>query len=138
MHDSGTNKWDMISEERTREVAILELEHLLASAVQLRSLMRSTEGRYRRVLKILRQGTVVSKALDDVHAGAARLALTEALASFELRRHRSRLALIAAGLAEGMTIGELSRAWGFSRQLGSRYAKEARGQLEVAGSASGH
>ena len=36
--------------------------------------------------------------------------------------------LIAAGLEEGMTINGVSKAWGISRQLASRYAKETRGE----------
>ena len=113
-----------------REDAIGQLEQLLASAAGLRSSLRSTEATYRRSLRLLKDGAAVSEALDQVAAGSMRIALTEALTSFELTRHRTRLALIAAGLAEGMTIGELGRAWGFSRTLASRYAKEARDALE--------
>ncbi len=58
----------------------------------------------------------------------ARLALREAFDQFEHQRHRTRLALVRAGLEEGMTIGELGRAWGFSRQLAARYAKECRAE----------
>jgi hypothetical protein len=51
--------------------------------------------------------------------------MTDALDQFERLRHRSRLSLVVAGLDEGMTIGQFGRAWGFSRQLAARYAKEA-------------
>jgi hypothetical protein len=129
MHDSTPDQGDMASSTSTRDAAIRELELLLASAQAVRSSVRSTEGQYRKAIRLLRNGTDVSDALTEVQAGAARMALTETLNSFELLRHRSRLALIAAGLAEGMTIGELGRSWGFSRQLASRYAKEARSQF---------
>jgi hypothetical protein len=108
-----------------REAAIRELDQLLASAAGLRSSLRSTEAAYRRSIRLLNKGSAVSEALDQVAAGSTRIALTEALTSFELTRHRTRLALTAAGLAEGMTIGELGRIWRFSRTLASRYAREA-------------
>ena len=44
----------------------------------------------------------------------------------ERTRHASRIAVFAVGLAEGISIGELGRLYGFSRQLGQRFAKEAR------------
>jgi hypothetical protein len=116
----------------SREAAIRELEQLLASAAELRSSMRSTEATYRRSLRLLKRGSAVSESLDQMAAGSTRIALTEALTSFELTRHRTRLAFTAAGLAEGMTIGELGRSWRFSRTLASRYAKESRSVLEEA------
>lgn len=36
------------------------------------------------------------------------------------------MAIFAVALEDGMTIPELARNYGFSRQLASRYAKEAR------------
>jgi hypothetical protein len=136
MHDSSATAADTGRMRCPRETAIQELESLLASATELRSAVRSTERRYRKARRLLKEGTPVSEALDEVGAGAARQVMTETLATFEQMRHRTRLALIAAGLAEGMTIGELGRSWGFSRQLASRYAKEARGRLRQATSTS--
>jgi hypothetical protein len=52
--------------------------------------------------------------------------LDEALARLEQVRHTMLLRVFAVALGDGMTIGELSRNYGFSRQLASRYAKEAR------------
>jgi hypothetical protein len=112
-----------------RTAAIADIEHLLAAAQALRASVRSTEVQYRRTLRLLEKGAEISDALEDVQAGATRLTLTQTLDTFEMMRHRSRLALVAAGLAEGMTIGELGRTWRFSRQLASRYAKEARARF---------
>jgi hypothetical protein len=47
----------------------------------------------------------------------------------ESARHKVRRMAFARGLEEGMSIGELGRIWGFSRQLAARYAKEARKEL---------
>jgi hypothetical protein len=111
-----------------REEAIRELERLIASAEELRAALRSTEAIYRKSLRLLKAGTPVSTALAQMSAGATRMALTDVLKSFEFRRHHTRLAFIAAGLADGATIGEVGRVWGFSRTLASRYAKEIRGE----------
>ena len=50
--------------------------------------------------------------------------MNEALNAVEQARHKARLMTFALGLEEGMSIGELGRMFGFSRQLASRYAKE--------------
>jgi hypothetical protein len=44
--------------------------------------------------------------------------------SFEQQQHRTRTAIVAVALAEGMSVSGIGRAWGFSRQLASRYARE--------------
>jgi hypothetical protein len=49
-----------------------------------------------------------------------------ALDRLERARHRVRQAVFALGLSEGMTIGELARLYGFSRQLAARIAREVR------------
>lgn len=52
--------------------------------------------------------------------------LDDALARLERARHNVLLSIFAVALDDGMTIGELGRNYGFSRQLAARYAKEAR------------
>jgi hypothetical protein len=52
--------------------------------------------------------------------------LDGALARLERVRHAMLLRVFAVALEDGMSIGELARNYGFSRQLASRYAKEAR------------
>ena len=48
------------------------------------------------------------------------------LDELERARHRVRQAVFALGLSEGMTIGDLGRLYGFSRQLAARIAREVR------------
>ena len=61
----------------------------------------------------------------------------DALNGLEQARHRLRLAAMAGCLAAGMSIGELARQWGFSRQLAARYASEVRGEQAEAANADG-
>ena len=109
-----------------RQTAIAETRRLLDEARQLRSRLRTCETTYRRTLRELERGTAIRTVLRNAEVGDVRQSLNESLQQFEQTRHRSRLAIIASGLQEGMTIGELGRSWRFSRQLASRYAKEAR------------
>ena len=111
-----------------REAAIHETERLLEVARELHASLRINEAIYRKVLRKLRQEKRVEEILQDVDAKAARQQLNDALTVLEESRHRARRSLIAAGLDEGMTIGGAGRAWGISRQLASRYAKEIRGR----------
>jgi hypothetical protein len=54
--------------------------------------------------------------------------MTQEIEELEAARHSVRKAVFALGLNEGLSIGELGRLMGFSRQLASTYAKEARGE----------
>jgi hypothetical protein len=109
-----------------RDDAVVDLRELAEAAARLRSDLRAKEGVYRRIAKALERGTSVAKAMQMVKADQARRELTDAIEDFEYFRHRSRLSLTASGLQEGMTIGQVGRAWGISRQLAARYARESR------------
>jgi hypothetical protein len=111
-----------------RDEAVRLLESLLRAVDDLEACLRGTRKTYGEALDQLQEGIGVAEVLDTVGAATTRQSVTESLAEFEQRRHESRLSLIAAGLEEGMTINGVSKAWGISRQLASRYAKETRGE----------
>jgi hypothetical protein len=111
-----------------RDAAVEEIEALLESAKLLRADLRVKETTYRRTARMLEKGTPIEEVMEASGARTARQELTEAMAEFERRRHSARLSLTAAALDEGMTIGGVGRAWGFSRQLAARYAREVREQ----------
>jgi vacuolar-type H+-ATPase catalytic subunit A/Vma1 len=52
--------------------------------------------------------------------------VTEVLAEFEAARHQVRLAMLELGGEQGITIAEMGRQLGLSRQLASRLAAESR------------
>jgi hypothetical protein len=64
--------------------------------------------------------------LDRSVGGSARRTVTDAVAEFEAARHRTRVALVAVGVDNGMSGAEIGQALSFSRQLASRYLAEAR------------
>jgi hypothetical protein len=112
-----------------RNAASQEIEELLESAKRLRADLRVKETAYRRTSRLLERGAPLEEVMEASGARSARQELTDAMADFERHRHSTRLSLTAAALAEGMSIGEIGRAWGFSRQLAARYAREAREQF---------
>jgi len=109
-----------------RESAVEEIGQLLESAKVLRADLRVKEAAYRRVSRMLEKGEPIDEVLEDSGARTARQELTDAMTDFERHRHSTRLSLTAAALEEGMSIGQIGRAWGFSRQLAARYAREVR------------
>ncbi len=110
----------------TRARAIGDTQHLLDTLDSLIIHLRDTRTRYRSVVRSLQQGKPVEECLAAVDAAQTRKSMTAVLEEFELARHDSRMALIAAGVDEGMSINRLAKAWGISRQLASRYVNQLR------------
>jgi hypothetical protein len=111
-----------------RERVIGSLESLLEEGRLVRQAIRENEVVIRHALKEMTQGTTVASTMKQVDAGFGRQNVKDALDALAAARHELRLATILVGLDEGMTIGDLARSWGISRQLASRFAKEARGE----------
>jgi hypothetical protein len=110
------------------DAAIRAVEELIEANKEMRRRLRANELVLRRAHKALEEGNDIATTCEMVPSTDPRHAMAIALQALVKARHHLRLAVFAAGLEEGMTIGELSRYWGFSRQLGARYAKEARGR----------
>ena len=98
------------------------IEHLVR-------MLRSTRTSNRKTRSQFEKGWSVREVFSAIPTGELRQSLTQAMADLESARHKVRRMAFARGLEEGMSIGELGRMWGFSRQLAARYAKEARGEL---------
>lgn len=103
-----------------------KLIHELVDALE--DLRRSAEDVQKIALRTLgevEKGSDLGSALDVAQPAETRQTMNNAFAQFEEIRHQIRLQVFAEGRKEGMPIGELARRYGFSRQLASRYAKEA-------------
>lgn len=88
--------------------------------------LRETEVSLRRALRKASKNGDLASATIAADPSKGRQAVNEALCALEQQRHEARRVVFALALEEGMSIGELGRLWGFSRQLAQRYAKEAR------------
>jgi DNA-directed RNA polymerase sigma subunit (sigma70/sigma32) len=109
------------SDQLVREIAVL---------VETTEAVRDVLGRYKRanakLAKRIERGESVLEAFDGL-AGTMRRhrELTEALAELEAARHQVRVALFALSTAQGVSLSEVGRRLGISRQLASRLAAEA-------------
>ena len=106
--------------------AVQSVEDLIAALAEARAAMMAAEKSMRRGLAKAKRGTDVAAALAEARPSGTRDAINEAMTKIEQCRHEARLKVFALALDQGMSIGALARAWGFSRQLAARYAKEAR------------
>ncbi len=100
----------------------------MRASAELRAALRDGETIGRRMIKKLQNGVPISNAVEEVGANASELrrSAAEHLSSYEHRRHEMRLTFVGAALDEGLSIGEVARKLGVSRQLMARFAKEAR------------
>ncbi|HEY5108491.1 MAG TPA: hypothetical protein VII96_02670 [Acidimicrobiales bacterium] len=95
------------------------------SAVQLQQILADDVAQYDCGMAGVRAGLAVDLLVPGV-GGSARRSMSDALSEFESARHRFRMALVAVALDNGMTAVQIGQAFAFSRQLASRYLKEAR------------
>lgn len=111
-----------------RAAVVAELDELLASSQEVRRRLVEAEKSYRRARRLVDQGEPMGELLSTVGAGKVRSEVSDALDRLERARHASRRSFVVAGQAEGMSLGQMGRLWGFSRQLAARYAAEARAE----------
>ncbi len=108
------------------DAALASMEGLVEALAELRKVIRATETALKRAITRYESSTELRVALEAIRPSDSRNEVNTALEAVEKARHEARRAAFALGLEQGMTIGELGRSWGFSRQLASRYAKEAK------------
>ena len=111
----------MSTERRALQSALADLEETMERTQQVLAEAGSTYGTLRtRVAKKV----PVADAFSDIAMPWSDVA--RQLDELERARHRVRQAVFALGLTEGMTIGDLGRLYGFSRQLAARITREVR------------
>jgi hypothetical protein len=111
-----------------RDAVISDVHRLMDSGQELRSHILESRKGFLKGVTMLESGVPLSQALSDLNTPQRRSRMTDLLSEFDDCRHRLRVSITAAGLEEGMSIGDIGRAFGFSRQLAARIAKEVRGQ----------
>ena len=113
-----------------RERALQALRQLLLVDQDVRRRLRANETVIRRAIRELEKGSTIAATMEVTHVGFGRQQVNEGLDALTLARHELLLAITIAGLDEGMKAADLGRAWGVSRQLASRFVKEARSEAE--------
>jgi transposase-like protein len=114
------------------EHALESIERTAEALADLRESIRHTETTMRRALRNYRSERDIRLTLASFQPADVRELMNDSLESLERARHAARIAMFALALERGMSIAELARTWGFSRQLANRYAQEARTRADVA------
>ncbi len=105
--------------------AVESVEELIEALVSAGAEIRKTEQSLRLALKRVEEGEELESVLVTVQPADLRQSLNEALELVNQRRHATRLKVFALVLERGHSIADVGRAWGISRQLASRYVREA-------------
>jgi len=74
----------------------------------------------------LRSGISIMSSIDVTDSAARSRDLTRILAEFEESRRAIRGSVVAAALAEGASVTQISEIFGVSRQLANRFVKDCR------------
>lgn len=114
------------ADEPTSSTAARLVENLHQALANLRHSTRYMEKVSRRSVKLLEEGADLTTALSAAFPSETRTVMNDALKQLEDARHEIRLYVFAVSLEQGVSISELGRQYGFSRQLAARYAKDAR------------
>ncbi len=110
------------------KAAIRSVELVIEAMQNVRRLLECREEALRRAISVREVAVDYTEAVRAAHVSEEREDLREALFLLEQRRRESRIASFRSALDHGVSINELARMWGFSRQMASRYAKEARAE----------
>lgn len=113
--------------DQDRKKVLTSVDEFVEACAQFRKTLSAVSTSNRRARTLVEKGRPVREVLAAIPTGAIRKTMTQQIEELEAARHNVRLAVFTLGLNEGLSIGELGRTMGFSRQLASIYAKEARG-----------
>jgi len=109
-----------VSDSPERTALKKSIDALVASAAALRERLRNYEISMDRIRRGLDEGQPAIDASSGTSIPSDRRLVTESIEQFEQARHELRVALIAAGRAEGSSVAEVAAVLGISRQLAYR------------------
>ncbi len=116
-----------------RDALVRALQQLIEADQEVRSHLQRWEGVLRRGIRRVEQGDSLASTLELTRPGEARQTVNDALRSLAAARHDMRVAVTAAALEEGLSVSDIARSFGISRQLVQRYVQETKGEAGGAG-----
>jgi hypothetical protein len=105
--------------------ATSSLKELLDALAEARDEIRRSEQGIRRTLRKVERGERLAVVVISDEPSESRQSFDDAMEALTALRHRARSLIFALAVEEGLSIGEVGRTWGISRQLASRYVREA-------------
>jgi response regulator of citrate/malate metabolism len=112
-------------------VAVQSIQELIDALAVGRAEMRRAEQSLKRALERCADSTGLDWLINEKQPASKRQALADALDTVNQCRHNARLAMFALAHEQGFSDAEMGRAWGISRQLASRYVREATSSNEM-------
>src|ERR1700722_9773979 len=109
-----------------RDEVIAHIRELRKANREVRQALVTSDRVLSQAIRHLESGSDIATTFEKTQSIGARRKVDSAFDTYRRVRHQLRLVVMQRGIDEGMSIGALSREWGFSRQLGARYAREAR------------
>jgi len=110
--------------EQLREDYIEHLTTIETAYGALRDALDRGTGAMRVVAEHVHRGGRASDFKGLIEPGPLRANLSTAMTDFERARHRGQQLFFRLLISEGMTMADIARAWGISRQLVSRLVNE--------------
>jgi len=111
------------------DVAAQSLEDVADALKEAQRVIHATGIALRKAVRRKDRGVPTAESLRADPVRHHRSEFDEALTKLERARHRMVVAVFAVALEDGMSIGELGRIYGFSRQRAAQYANEAKSRL---------
>ena len=108
----------------SQDEVVQAVQELIAAVTAARAEMRRAEQALRRVVGRIENGETVESLIILRPPAEKRKAFLESLEEVHRTRHTVRQRVFAHAQQRGVTVADLARAWGISRQLASRYLKE--------------
>jgi DNA invertase Pin-like site-specific DNA recombinase len=117
-------EWDEDESLSSQDEVVTAIEELITAIAMARTEMRRAERSLRGALQSIARGEAIESLIVLKPPAGKRQAFLDALEEVHRTRHMVRQKVFTHALAAGLSISEMARAWGISRQLASRYVKE--------------
>lgn len=108
----------------SQDEVVQAVEDLIDAVAAARAEMRRAEQALRRVVGRIEKGESVESLIGLRPPAEKRRAFLESLEEVHRTRHTVRRKVFIHAQQRGVSVADLARAWGISRQLASRYLKE--------------
>jgi hypothetical protein len=109
---------------KTKTATLTALDAAIQTSISARMALRQSETVLRRLRRRIEKGSSIAEAFSGLNIPDERQLTFDRLKALERARREARRAIIALGASEGLSLGQMARQWGVSRQLLARVAKE--------------
>jgi hypothetical protein len=115
----------------SKDEVVVAVEELVTAVAVARVALRKSENSLRHFLKCVAEGENVESVTRHTPAAPKLAACREAMEEVNRTRHLARQKVFAHLSERGVSISEMARAWGVSRQLASRCLNETEADSTV-------